>query len=339
MGVSLGLQAAHLCHFPNFVTKGIKTHITFIDENADREMYFLYGRFTNFFEKTSFFCSGFESKIQASKNNEKLTDLEFEFIKARFEDPVVQQYLANAAASKDSFLTIAVALENPVASLACGLYLPRQIYDSGVQVFVRQALSFATLSMLSREIAGMEYRKYKNVKPFGLLDNCYDRERTDDLLPRMIHHAYNEANSNRFAEEFPLDVIKKEWEDPSNVSSNKASSRYCANSIFVKQRSLGITEGEKLSGRQTYLAARVEHNRWVAEKLLMGFRAPTPEEDMEIAADKDKKKYYKKRLIHTDIKPYDELDIDNKNINVREYDIKICQAMPLMLAERKRLME
>lgn len=41
MGVAIGVEAAHLLHFPNFCRdKNIKSVITFIDENADREMNF-----------------------------------------------------------------------------------------------------------------------------------------------------------------------------------------------------------------------------------------------------------------------------------------------------------
>jgi hypothetical protein len=54
MGVAMGIQAAHICHFPNFVTKGIKTKITFIDENAEREMNFLQGRYLHLFEETDY---------------------------------------------------------------------------------------------------------------------------------------------------------------------------------------------------------------------------------------------------------------------------------------------
>ena len=42
MGVALALEAAQICHFPNYVTKGKKTRITFIDSEADIEQIFMY---------------------------------------------------------------------------------------------------------------------------------------------------------------------------------------------------------------------------------------------------------------------------------------------------------
>lgn len=35
MGVAMGVTAAHIAHYPNFVTQGIRTRITFIDPGAN----------------------------------------------------------------------------------------------------------------------------------------------------------------------------------------------------------------------------------------------------------------------------------------------------------------
>ena len=54
MGGTIGVEAAHLLHFPNFCRdKNIKSVITFIDENADREMNFFCGRYRHYFEISS----------------------------------------------------------------------------------------------------------------------------------------------------------------------------------------------------------------------------------------------------------------------------------------------
>ncbi len=52
-GVSMAVEAAHACHFPNFLNKKLghpRTLITFIDINADREMNYFKGRFNALFE-------------------------------------------------------------------------------------------------------------------------------------------------------------------------------------------------------------------------------------------------------------------------------------------------
>lgn len=52
-GVAMAVEAAHACHFPNFLNKKLghpRTLITFIDINADREMNYFKGHFSALFE-------------------------------------------------------------------------------------------------------------------------------------------------------------------------------------------------------------------------------------------------------------------------------------------------
>jgi hypothetical protein len=336
MGIALGFQAAHLCHFPNYCSKGIKTRITFIDENADKEFNFLKGRFRHLFTEVDYFYRDIDAKTQFDNtaSKEKFTDIEFECIKARFEQDEVQDYLAELSQQKNTYLTIAVAVAETPAAIACGLYLPEKVYDSGAQILIRQEMYYGTIAMLTAGGAGSEYRKYRNIKPFGMLRNCYDLGRADDLLPMMIKYTYDNTSDDSYAKEFPIDAVQKNWMQnwraTDNISAFKAANRYCANFAYVKKRSLDIKSGEALSALQINYAALMEHNRWVMEKLLIGFRAPTKEEAAGIAAEK-KREYFKARLIHEDIKPYQELGNDDKNIDVKIYDINISNSLPYML--------
>ena len=339
MGIALGIQAAHLCHFPNFISKGIKTRITFIDENADREMNLLKRQLRNFFNEIDYSFKCFDEDIQYNSASDKniFTDIEFEFIKDHFEDDAVQQYLEDAALDKTSYLTIAVALPDPSDALSASLYLPQIIYDSGVSILVRQEHSYAIVSIISREEDTDTYRKYKNMRPFGMTANFYDLKQADDLLPMMIKYTYDNTSEEKIIRDFPEDVIRRNWIEnwrkTDNLSALKASCRYAANFIPVKQRSLGIKEGVDLDNRQINLAALMEHNRWVTEKLLVGFRAPTPEEAVNIT--KEKREFFKARFIHEDIKAYHELGEDDKNIDVKIYDINISHSLPYMVKAYK----
>ena len=335
MGIALGLQAAQVCHFPNFITKGIKTRITFIDKNAECGMNSLKRRLRSFFDEIDYSYQSFDENIRYSNAEEKkkFTDIEFEFIKAHFEDSAVQSYIEQAALEKTSFLTVAVALSNASAALDAALYLPPVVYDSDVSILVRQEHSCAIVSMLSHEEEGDKYRKYKNLRPFGMVDNSYDLKQADDLLPMMIKYVYDETTDEKTVRNFHEDTIRRNWIENwkkiNNISALKASNRYAANIIPVKQRSLGIKEGVALNPRQISLAARMEHNRWVIEKLLVGFRAPTPAEAASIT--KENRENFKARFIHEDIKAYRELGENEKDINVKVYDINISNSLPYMI--------
>jgi len=337
MGISLGLQAAQICHFPNFVKKGIKTRVTFIDKNADTEMNSMKVRLQSLFEETDYSYACYSEKIKFDNKNEKpkFTDIEFEFIKAHFEEDEVQQYIKQAAADENSYLTIAVALRDSYASFKTALYLPSFVFETDVSVLVRQEKSSAIVAMLSEEKEGDVYRKYRNLRSFGMLNKCYELKEADELLPMMVKYAYDktsfseEQTITEFDEAVIRDNWKNNWARDHNMPALKASNRYAANFIPVKQRSLDIKEGVALNTEQINLAARIEHNRWVMEKLLVGFRAPTKEEAVRIT--KETRAYYKARFIHEDIKGYQELGEDAKNINVKLYDINISRALPYML--------
>jgi hypothetical protein len=344
MGVAMGIQAAHLCHFPNFVTKGIKTRITFIDDNADREMNFLKGRYKHLFKEVDYAYRNIDDEslnFDNAVSKEKFTDIAFQFVKGRVENPKIQEYIAGLSTDKNIYLTIAVCFSFPPQSIAAGLYLPDEVYARQVPVLVRQEISYCTLAMLSAKKEGAGYRKYSNVKPFGMLDNCYDLEKADDLLPMMVKYVYDHTRTenkekgeeNIVLKEFPEEDIKKnwakEWKKDDNISALKWSNRYNANTIYIKQRSLDIQPGKELTPEQINLLAPVEHNRWVIEKLLMGYRAPAPEEAGDITHGK--KKEYSKRLIHNDIRAYRYLSKDDKGICADQYDINISQALPFML--------
>jgi len=341
MGISLGLQAAQLCHFPNFVTKKIKTRITFIDKDADSLMQSLKMRLRTLFDETDYMYRSYKENVsydsRETSSCKKYTDIEFEFIKAHFQDDEVQNFMEQSACDKNSCLTVAVALHDPSASLAAALYLPPALFDSDASVLVRQVHSHSIISMLSEERESDIYRKYKNLRPFGMLNKCYEITEADEILPMMVKYTYDKT---KFDEEYTIkdfdeDAIrenwKSNWKNHENMPALKASNRYAANFIPIKQRSLDIKEGVELNVSQINLAARVEHNRWVMEKLLVGFRAPTPEEAEEIGKDRSKREYYKAKFVHQDIKGYQELGEDIMNIDVKIYDINISRALPYML--------
>ena len=352
MGIAMGIQAAHLCHFPNFVTKGIKTRITFIDEHADKEMNYMRGRYLHLFNELDVYYKDIQpndmfsrsmmkdkaARITAKPANEIFTDIEFEFIKAKVEYPVVQDYLADLSRNRNICLTIAICFHYPPKAIAAGLYLPDDVYNNHTPVLVQQEISYCTLDMLSKD------GKYMHVKPFGMLDHCYNLGKADDLLPMMVKQLYDCTNENpsEVVKTFDHEELRKNWynwtdkktqQESRNITALKWSNIYHANMVHVKARSLNISNGEELSIKQINLLARIEHNRWNIEKLLMGYRPCTPEETDDIANGRTTKQALRDRFIHNDIKPYRMLSKDDKEIQASKYDVNISRSLPYMLNE------
>ena len=81
----------------------------------------------------------------------------------------------------------------------------------------------------------------------------------------------------------------------------------------------------RLTEDQVELMAEVEHNRWNMEKLLLGDRKPTPEEEIRCQDKAIRDMYKKKPFVHPDIRPYAELDKSTK-----DYDLCISECLPLV---------
>lgn len=338
MGVAIGVEAAHLLHFPNFCRdKNKKSVITFIDENADREMNFFCGRYRHYFEiaSTHYYDMSNNKKhkkfilpTRFSGKDADFLDVEFEFIKGRAETPAIQNRIKEWLHDPNQVLTIAVCLNYPPQSMAMGLYLPDDVYDNNIPVFVRQETSSALLNMLNSLKNDEDIHKYSHVFPFGMLDNCYDLDKKSLREGQIINYIYDFKNKyGSVPQSCPSDKELNEiW---NNLSvSLQWSNLYNAYSIGPKLRSIGITgDYVKLNDDQIALLAKVEHNRWNMEKLLLGFRKPTAEEEVLISSSKEiEKQFKKKRFVHPDIRPYDELKEGSK-----EYDRSITAGIPLVI--------
>lgn len=336
MGVALGVEAAHLLHFPNFCRdKRLKSRITFIDADADKEMNFFRGRYRHYFDLSLSYYRDMEQieKVHTILPNQiygkevNFLDIEFEFIKGQAETPEIQQLLAQWAKDPQQELSIAICLNFPPQSMAMGLYLPDVIYDQNIPVFIRQETSSALLDMLNNRIKKESLNRYSHVYPFGMLTNCFDLDRHSARRAQLVNYIYDFKNKYKSSpaacpsESELLDGWNKlqvalQW-----------SNLYCADSVDLKLRSLGFgtTSPLRLTTEQIELMAEVEHNRWNMEKLLLGYRKPTPEEEEKCKDNAVRKEYKTKRFVHTDIRPYYQLEEGTK-----EYDRCISECLPLI---------
>lgn len=298
MGVALGTFAAQVCHFPNFVTKGIKTRITFITPEADTESNFFRGRYSRFFEVAhsyyrDFICgNGAEVHTKPARTDfDDLLDIEFEFIKGKAEQPEIRDLLTEWAKDDKQVLSIAICQRYPSKNMAIGLYLPDIIYQKGIPVFIRQKSSGALLNQLKQN-DNSKYQKYKEVYPFGMQENCYDLDDDDRIIAQLFNSFYYNIYNHTFTKAELLKAIKDKW--LKLEIAHQWSNLYSVYSLKFKLNSLGLLDKDindnnykkflrcdkksncqfetETFGKYTELMAAVEHNRWNVEKLLLGYR-------------------------------------------------------------------
>lgn len=334
MAYAVATTAAHVCHFPNFATKGIRTKITFILKDIQQEMDFFMSRYRNLMDLS---YARYFNPLQPEGNKEFLPqsgyhddkedrkgflDIEWEFIDGGIESEPVRAYITECAGreGKEEFLTFAFCDEDAERNVAAALYLPHCIYEKKIPVFVYQYGNGHVL---------FDTRKtsvYANVYPFGMKSDCYDPQYMLRIRrARRIKHLYDVGD--KYTEMPSEEVLTEQWF--SIQYAFQQSNLYSANSIPFKLRSIGNDGTRELTTKEIDTLSVVEHNRWNIERLLMGFRAYTLKERLEyrellLAGDKQTKDILKERkerdFIHKDIAPYNELLESSK-----EYDKNIVR--------------
>lgn len=204
MGVAMAIQAAQLAHYPNFSTgrwddEGnvlrepslIRTRITFIDENADKEMHFFMGRFQNLFALSRYryidasgtVCSLTEPWIDPmakpgnkhARLGDNFLDVEWEFVRGNVQTPAVMEYMRDAASQASglveahSLLTVAICHPLAHEAIASALYMPGEVYDNAQQILVYQREAADIVYNLGCEKDKVyTHKRYAKLRPFGM---------------------------------------------------------------------------------------------------------------------------------------------------------------------------
>ena len=380
--VSFAMEAAHVLHFPN--SDKVKTKITFIDKNADKEKDEFVIRNRHFFEVQSFWYNDFTNEEEKKKepqgkrddylvfegDDANFLDVEFEFIKGDVFSKKVQEIIDKwAKEHKDKqYLSVFLALSNQRENFVMGMNMPDAVYDNDVPVFIRQDRSDNFVSNLREADEAIRTNKKKNthyvvkngklepsqplggryasIYPFGMNETAYSADEKSLQRAKLINYLYcTMPSANRFQGVPVLDAMSDEeiwakanehWQGLSVAL--KWSNLYNAYTIRVKLAQLrtmrGLDKDDEshdtwpLSDEEVEIMARVEHNRWNVEKLLMGYRKPLRCEDKYVEDNKPYKdvlKNNKERFIHHDIRPFEKLD------GIQELDMEFSRYIPWIM--------
>lgn len=369
MGQAMALQAAHIAHFPNY--EKAKTKITFIDANGKVEMNefkqkcgelfkvshstFIdadawleanqnktdskevdYGKF-----KTEYHIADEYMHLVAENEKQDFIDVEWEFIKGYDHNTLVQHLLNKYVNEENAIITVAVCLNITHMSLRSAMSLPKKYYENNVPILVQQRKTATMVSTLNGEGFDEDHRKrllYKNIQPFGMVTECYDLNIVSSVeICKKISYVYDHFFTfDNLAVKIDMEKANQIWDN--TVISKRWSNIFAAASIPTKLRCIGIDWDinrlynlDELTEEQVAMLAEIEHNRWNVEELLLGYRPVHKDEDEEIDADKSKKKEYRNRFIHYDIRPFSELKTDDRGRKANIYDEVIVRSLPLIL--------
>lgn len=340
MGIALAIEAAHIAHYSNFISKGKKTRITFIDKNARYEMNRLLERYPSVFKLSHYtFLEYVETGLADDKlfsiADEKYTDIEWNFIQSDIDNHLIQKTLEFWSRDIGQSLTVAVCLTDTSQNSAIGLHLSNQLYQKQVPIFVYQ---HSLDDFFKKSVSG-----FQNVKPFGMCDDSSNPEPTFIEMAQKVNYIYNYYyDSQCDYEQCDLSSLKFDRKSLDTLWHQLTPDKQClslrnALAIPTKLRSVGIDylnpqTYRDLTEDEVSLLSEVEHNRWNTAQLFLNYRPVTADEFAEIKNDITKKTWYQReRRAHYDIRAYSDLQIDHSGFNVNRYDKILTKALMLIV--------
>ena len=288
-------------------------------------------------------------------------DVEFEFIKGDVFSQKVQQKISEwAEAKNEQYLSIFLAQANQRLNFVMGMNMPDSVYDNKVNVFIRQDRSDNFVTNLRTADSAKEFTyakvesgkvsldkrkaRYANIYPFGMNEAGYCEDDHSLKRAKLINYLYcTMPSENKFQSLLALDAMSEEqiWLEANEkwqelTVALKWSNLYSSYTIRTKLTSLRAMRGLKvddksqdcaiLSDDEVDILAKVEHNRWNVEKLLMGFRKPLGNEDKYEHPDMDEDLQVNKKLfIHHDIRPFEKLG------SIKELDYEFSRYIPWIM--------
>ena len=349
MGIALAIEAAHIAHYPNFVRDPRKrTRITFIDSRARIEMEHFKQAYANLFslshatylEPATGTVEHESPRTEYAHLGTDFIDIEWQFVQGDIESPGVRKLLTDWCLEPGALPTIAICLNLTHHSISSAIYLPAAVYERNIPVLVQQRFTSAIVEKLCGHTLGeaeRRYMRFRNLRPFGMIDEGLDLGMADDGLAKRINAVYSRSNAER-----PLTCLlsrprmEKLWQNLKTVK--RWSNIYHANSIPTKLRSIGYPNQHAweqlppLTDREVQLLAQVEHNRWNVEELLLGYRPVYRAEQEAIDREEEKgnnslrKQKRDREYAHYDIRPYEGLKKASK-----ETDLFLIRHLPLIM--------
>jgi hypothetical protein len=297
MGSALLEQTLHIAHF----NTNKPTLISIIDKN--------------FNGKDSIFKAGFPFYTN-------IEDCRVSFIEKDIYSVEFRDQLVDWNKDKDCRLVISVCETNPDISFTIAGLLPQEIFDNKVPVLVYQ-IEGEGYSLLVENLDYTGQNRWINLKFYGWVDEHSDLITTRERLAEGIHKEYLKlAQKDGYYDKTKPNFYP--WERLPDVY--KWSNRYQADSFIIKLSRIGkkIVQSNlpndlvKLEKQEIELLARMEHDRWSAERIMNGWQFGS-------IRNNDKK-------IHQDLVPFDELKEETKN-----YDYNAIAKIPYLLREYSKL--
>jgi hypothetical protein len=236
-----------------------------------------------------------------------------------------QRLIEGLCAASDTMTSIAVCLDNDAVALDVAMRLLPTVHDRNIPVAVRMSRPDGLTSLLAPNVAPPEASR--SLRTFGWLSEaCVARLLDEDaraLMAKVVQVNFVKL-ATAHGRQAAFDEAVKKWEDLSN-EDYKESNRQQVDHIAIKLRAVRreIVEASNprpeasFTREEIELLAEMEHERWVAERLLAGWTcAPKPKNEA--------------RRTNPNLIPWAQLDDE-----IKHYDRDAVRAIPVLIKDVK----
>ena len=304
MGTALAIEAARVCHFPNFLSKRKRTKITFIDKDARTKMDTFVRQYKELMALVPYLYRDYNGK-HINKSGQYFIDVEFEFIEANVDSEGVfndLQLWGNANAEGKEYLTIAICFGNPEFTLRTAICLPENVLYGNVPILLRQHFATTMVDTMKKS------PRYSMFYAFGMPAECLDLDESyldDAKYINMLYNFYFYCNKDTTVTKSDLDNANMDkmnelWKAIKEQTVNQWSNIYNAHTREYKRRSFDYLKD--VTDPDWELLSEVEQNRWNVERLIIGFLPTKGEKDND-------------QLKHPALVEYEKLSETHKNTN------------------------
>ena len=308
--------AAQICHYPNFKGRATSTKITMVGFGRAAANTFV-ARYKTLLDLChyTFISPTNVEEVNPDPEYGDFMDIEFEFIDGQLLSPFVISQLQSWVASPSEKTVLAICYDDDDTNNLMALNLPRAVYDSGIHIAVLQN-NYAAL-IEKAQATGMYGHIYMFGKAVQGEDALFMRR---SAMGKRVNRVYDLEYGNP-----PAADEDEAWRRLSYA--HKCSSIASANSIALKMRcfNIQITDNHvhPLTADEVELLSEVEHRRWMATQLMLGYQAATKSERSDRSRFKELKNEH---FIHQDIAPYSELQGEE------EKDVLIVKNIPFIIS-------
>lgn len=274
-GETIALSAAKYCHLPNFISKGVKTKITVIDDDFSQHRGVLHGRYSDFLSRCHYSYKRIaDGKFEVLDTHhpplkDDLTDIEWEFVESIADDSMVQDMLALLCMDRKEYVTVFVCGHNEVENINIALGLPKIYFDTNIPIWLYAKKDYSIGEYLSGS-------RYDNIYTWGRAGGI-------KLDGSMIEKAA--INLVKFEDEmFGANGVISWQNDFIDTKQDKFD---VVTAIPITVESMkNYSENDNdfiLEQDEIDLYAQVEHVRWIVSKLIAGYRPTSRDFEKDIA--------------------------------------------------------